>query len=185
MTQSSPSLCCARLFSSLEPRGASCFLQKSNNKTGIILTWAERKTILDCFMDCNKQLITRCTAESGVRLSFGWSLSTLPVVTSSHKAALSQRSSSSDAVAVDCGNVTTAQQHTQILQEEIHINSVQWGHNGFYVWIMTTCGCGLAQQCVRSLHCGYHGASGGICNGGRIVGVLCLGAAVALQRLRL
>lgn len=53
------------------------------------------------------------------------------------------------------------------------------------MWTMTTCGCGLAQQCVRSLHRGYHGASGGICNGGWIVGVLCLGAAVALQRLRL
>lgn len=53
------------------------------------------------------------------------------------------------------------------------------------MWTIATCGCGLAQQCVRGLYCGYHGAGGGICNGGRIVGVLCLGAAVALQRLRL
>lgn len=36
-------------------------------------------------------------AESGVRLSADWSLSTLPEVTSSHKAALSHKSLPSDA----------------------------------------------------------------------------------------
>lgn len=46
---------------------------------------------------CNSALITLCMAESGVRLSVDWSLSILPEVTSSHKAALSHKSLPSDA----------------------------------------------------------------------------------------
>lgn len=54
-----------------------------------------------------------------------------------------------------------------------------------YIWAVSTCGCGLAQQCVRGLHCGHHGAGGGVCDGGGVVGVLCLRVAVSLQPLRL
>ena len=50
---------------------------------------------------------------------------------------------------------------------------------------VSTCGCGLSQQRIRCLHCGHHGASCGVCDGGGIVGVLCLSAAVSLQPLRL
>lgn len=53
------------------------------------------------------------------------------------------------------------------------------------VWPGSTCGCGLAQQCVGGLHCGHHGAGGGVCDGGGVVGVLRLRAAVPLQPLRL
>lgn len=57
--------------------------------------------------------------------------------------------------------------------------------HALYVMALSTCGCSLAQQCVRGLHCGHHGASGGVCDGGGVVGVLCLCAAVSLQPLRL
>lgn len=76
----------------------------NNNNNNDELVWKAR--FLDCLVDYNRALITQCTAESGVRLSFGWSLSTLPAVTSSHKAALSHRSLPSDADAADRGNVT-------------------------------------------------------------------------------
>lgn len=76
----------------------------NNNNNNDELVWKAR--FLDCLVDYNRALITQCTAESGVRLSFGWSLSTLPAVTSSHKAALSHRSLPSDGDAADRGNVT-------------------------------------------------------------------------------
>lgn len=78
--------------------------ENNNNNNNDELVWKAR--FLDCLVDYNRALITQCTAESGVRLSFGWSLSTLPAVTSSHKAALSHRSLPSDADAADRGNVT-------------------------------------------------------------------------------
>lgn len=79
-------------------------VQENNNNNDNELVWKAR--FLDCLVDNNRALITQCTAESGVRLSFGWSLSTLPAVTSSHKAALSHRSLPSDADAADRGDVT-------------------------------------------------------------------------------
>lgn len=50
-------------------------------------------------------------------------------------------------------------------------------------YAVITCGRGLAQKRVRRLHGGYHGTSGGICDGGRVVSVLCLSAAISLQCL--
>lgn len=43
------------------------------------------------------------------------------------------------------------------------------------------CGCGLAQQRVGGLHRGHHGPGGGLSDGGGVVGVLRLSAAVSLQ----
>lgn len=82
----------------------SRIVQENNNNNELV--WKARLT--ECLVDCNRALVTQCTAESGVRLSFGWSLSTLPAVTSSHKAALSHRSSPSDADAADSDNVRKA-----------------------------------------------------------------------------
>lgn len=51
--------------------------------------------------------------------------------------------------------------------------------------LLITCGRGLAQQRVGRLHRGDHGAGCGVGDGGGVVGVLCLGAAVSLQPVRL
>lgn len=94
-----PSLCWARRFSSLEPRGASCFLENRwEQKTSRWLDFLRFSTFgwnWSLLIRCNSavilsdyDVITLCTAECEVRLSFDWNPSKLPGVTSSHKAAL-------------------------------------------------------------------------------------------------
>lgn len=65
--------------------------------------------------------------------------------------------------------------------DSVFLKSTQTSRPDGYAVI--TCGRGLAQKRVRRLHRGYHGTSGGICDGGRVVSVLCLSAAISLQCL--